>query len=200
MRAARPFLLTSTEELCFTLSALCEELVQNPSHFQSICISAHEIEAHPISLQSLPFTQSLEGHSFLPRSARGAKTPGCLPGAFFPRALFNSVRPNSFRFRTYRRTPRFTLFWPKSSARNPLGINTYKKSRCNSFRSNTYKKPGAGARGNRSITNHSRHNLRRWRALLRQTPSWTALPSRVGSARENGVTCQRNTLARTDSH
>ena len=36
-----------------------------------------QIEADPISFQPLPLTLSLEGHSFLPRSARGAKTPGC---------------------------------------------------------------------------------------------------------------------------
>ena len=41
MRAARPFLLTSSEELCFTLSALCEGLVQNPSHLRPFSAFLH---------------------------------------------------------------------------------------------------------------------------------------------------------------
>ena len=49
-----------------------------------------------------------------------------------------------FRIRTYRRTPRFTVFWPKLPVRKLSRINTYKKSRCNPFRSNTYKKQGGG--------------------------------------------------------
>ena|SRR5882724_2547562 len=51
---------------------------------------------------------------------------------------------NPFRIRTYRRTPRFTVFWPKLPVRKLSRINTYKKSRCNPFRSNTYKKQGGG--------------------------------------------------------
>jgi len=93
------------------------------------CIFAHQIEAHPLSLQSLP-------HSF-------ARIPGCHQERFLQLlnfALFDFLCPNSFRFRTYRRTPRFTVFWPKSSARKPFGINTYKKSRCNPFRFRTYEK------------------------------------------------------------
>jgi hypothetical protein len=42
---------------------------------------------------------------------------------------------------TYNRSPRFAVFWPKSSAPNPFGCNTCRNQRRNSFRRNTYKKP-----------------------------------------------------------
>jgi hypothetical protein len=45
---------------------------------------------------------------------------------------------------TCRRTPRFTVFWPKLSPRNPFRCNTYRLRPCNPFIRNTYKNRGEG--------------------------------------------------------
>jgi hypothetical protein len=50
----------------------------------------------------------------------------------------------SFRIRTYSQTPRFTVFRPKLSSRNPFRIRTYKNCICKLFRIRTYKKAGVG--------------------------------------------------------
>ena len=51
---------------------------------------------------------------------------------------------NSFRIRTYRRTPCFSRFWPHEPARNSFRFRTYRHPFCNSFRIRTYKKTGGG--------------------------------------------------------
>jgi len=52
--------------------------------------------------------------------------------------------PISIRINTSRQIPRFALFWPKSSARNPFRIRTSRKSVCKVFRIRTCKKQGEG--------------------------------------------------------
>ena len=54
---------------------------------------------------------------------------------------------NSFRIRTYRRTPRFTRFWPQELARKSFRFSTYGEASCNSFRIRTYEKTGEGLCG-----------------------------------------------------
>ena len=104
--------------------------ISGSSHF---VVLDHQIEPH-----LLPF--QLFAHSV-------AKTPGWHQERFFnsstsaPSAL---LFRNSFRSNTYRRTPRFAAFWPKLSVHKSFGCDTYRRSRCNPFRRNTYKKCGEG--------------------------------------------------------
>jgi hypothetical protein len=121
MRAARPFLLTSSEVL----------RPHNSSHFRSFSAFLRT-ESKRIPCIFNYFRTLLRKH------------PGVIKNVFFNLQLFNSVRPNSFRFRTYRRSSCFDRNRPKLSVRKPRRISIYTESRCNSFRSNTYKKPGGG--------------------------------------------------------
>jgi hypothetical protein len=95
-----------------------------------LCILCHESEAHPLTSQRHP-------HSF-------AKTPGWHQERFLPLARQSRFTANFFGRNTYSRSPCFAVFWPKSSARKPIRINTYRNSCCNSFRSNTYRNGGRG--------------------------------------------------------
>jgi hypothetical protein len=65
-----------------------------------------------------------------------------LPSLFSCPACPEPRPPKSFECNTYRRTPCFDRNQPKSHARNPIKCNTYSIRVCNSFRRNTYKKPG----------------------------------------------------------
>ena len=51
---------------------------------------------------------------------------------------------NSFRIRTSKPTPRFTVSWPQSPTRKPFRIRTSKIRACNLFRIRTCKKHGGG--------------------------------------------------------
>ena len=48
--------------------------------------------------------------------------------------------PKPFGICTYRHSPRFTGFWPKSSSCKSHRIRTYRNLRCNCFRIRTYEK------------------------------------------------------------
>ena len=56
------------------------------------------------------------------------------------------------RINTYAPPPRFAVFWPKLSRRNPFGIRTYRECSCNLFRIRTYQKPGGRGCRAQSIT------------------------------------------------
>src|SRR5882724_2540789 len=95
------------------------------------CALLQKSKAHPLAFQSLPC--SLQKH-------------GGLPPKVFVRLFhfeqFNFLSRNSFRRNTYSRSPRFTVFWPQSSAHKSPRINTYRYRVGNSFIRNTYKKRG----------------------------------------------------------
>src|SRR5206468_10952091 len=70
----------------------------------------------------------------------------CLPGVR-PRTLsgcrpstVDCWLPNSFRIRTYRRTPRFSRSWPHPLCCNPFRIRTYTTADPKCFRIRTYEK------------------------------------------------------------
>jgi hypothetical protein len=98
------------------------------------CSLLHQSEAHLLIFQS--FLHSIQKH------------PGVTQSVFqlFNFELFNLRSSNSFIRNTYSRSPRFAVFWPKSSARNPFRCNTYRSPRRNPFIRNTYKKQGRGPR------------------------------------------------------
>src|SRR5882724_9274463 len=87
--------------------------LSNPALFSLSCaLLHHQSEAHHLPFQSLP-------HSF-------AKTRKVSSTAFLHLfSDFSSSLRKSSRINTYRRSPRFIGFWPKSSARTPIGISTY---------------------------------------------------------------------------
>jgi hypothetical protein len=119
--------LSPRSALCFpaALSSLFPAL----SH--EGCILYHEIEAHPLTPQRHP-------HSL-------AKTPGWHQERFLLPLVNSRFAVNFFGRNTYSRSPRFAVFWPKLAASKSIRINTCRNSRCNSFRSNTYKNKGREA-------------------------------------------------------
>jgi hypothetical protein len=67
------------------------------------------------------------------------------PGAlFFLELATRHSATIFFRIRTYRRSPRFSRYRPKSSASKSFRIRTYKICAYNSFRIRTYEKTGGG--------------------------------------------------------
>jgi hypothetical protein len=105
----------------------------------------------------IPLTPSLSGtNGSFPRQsglARRGGDPLFLYLFYFLNLLY-FVFSISIRINTSSQTPRFTVFCPKSSARNPGKINTYRKALRNSFSSNVYKKQGEGVDFILSVNKH----------------------------------------------
>jgi hypothetical protein len=174
MRAARPFLLIPSEEL----------RLQNSSHFRSFSAFLHARSKRILFLFNHFRTLSCPD----PRGVR--KHPGVTRSVFsnsHSSALFVLTPLDSALTDEHRVLPRFGRNRPSATL---LESTLTKESCCNPFIRNTYKKLGGRGCPSQQILHHA-------------IAAWTAcaqLSSRVGSACKNGVTCQRNTLARTDSH
>jgi len=99
----------------------------------------------PMSAQTQPIPPSLT--PLVPDSCSSLRPLRLLPfslcnNSFFSDSLFCTLfsplvypapggATKFFRFRTYGQTPRFAVFWPKSSAYNLFRINTCENSACN---------------------------------------------------------------------
>jgi hypothetical protein len=111
--------------------------IPNSSLFCTFCTALQKSEADPLTFQLL--AHSLQKRRVSPTAFFKFRRSCSLHGS--RNAFHGSRLPNSFIRNIYSQSPRFAVFWPKSSARKPFRCNTYRKYACNPFIRNTYEKP-----------------------------------------------------------